>query len=335
MRQNPSGSRVISSGSMIRFSFAVLLMMSFAAPIFAESNDRLQTLIESLRKNEALYENLEVHWRECYGKQYYPEVEKASVPQSSDIEGHWISQQGKFYLNFEGQRTGPPAASGKTGIHYQKGFDGAQTRFLQLRHNYVGKIIKGPAYDYRGFHPHSIPLRWARTAVPLATFLSGREAILTHPRGTPGDVVSNLFPTAAYRGEEELSGLRCLKVTLYHVRNKGTAAERTSARRDFWLAVDRNYLPVKTESYNYFYSKKVPIETAVLENLQEIQPGIWFPFASSITVLDGIMLREKKRSVVSWKREYTVSEVSLNPEYAVEFYRNVPFPEGTPVDGGN
>lgn len=331
MRLLASWIRAARFGSFFCFSSALFMVIFFDSPNFAYSDEQLQAIIENLRENEKLYENVEIRWREIYRKKYYPEIEKADVPKSSDIEGRWVRQNEMFYLNFEGQLTGPPADPKQTGVHNQKGYDGELTRFLQLRHNYIGNIIKGPAHDYRGFDPHTIPLRWARTAVPLSTFLGGRDAILAHPRGVQGDVVQNLFPTSSYAGEENLNGLRCHKITLDHVRNKGTSKERTSARRDFWLAIDRNYLPVKVESYNYFYSKEIPIEEAVLENLQEIQPGIWFPFLSSITVMDGITLREEKKTVVSWKRDYIVTEASLNPEYDVNFFRKVEFPNGTPI----
>ncbi len=331
MRLIFSWERVVHFGPWCWFSFALLILMSFDSPTLANSNDRLQAILVNLRENEGFYDNVEVHWRETYRKKYYPEVQKADIPQASDIKGRWVVQNGMFYLNYEGKRTGPPADPKQTGIHEKTGYDGELTRLLQLRHNYVGNIIKGPAYNYRGFYPHTIPLRWARTAVPLSTFLSGREAILAHPRGTKGDVASNLFPTASYGGEETLNGLRCHKITLDHVRNKGTSTERTTGRRAYWLAADRNYLPIKTESYNYFYSKDVPIEEAVLENLQEIQPGRWFPFTSSITVMDGITLRKENRPVVSWKREYTVTDVLLNPEYDVKFFQDVEFPDGAPV----
>lgn len=331
MRQISSWIRIVRFNPVFCFSLMLLIMFSFDRPALANRSDQLQLIIKKLRENEALYDSIEVHWREDYRKKYYSEVEKAGVPQSSDIVGHWVRQKEMFYLNYEGKRTGPPADARQTGIHIKKGYDGDVTRLLELRHNYVENIIQGPVYDFRGFQPHTIPLRWARTAVPLSVFLSGREAILEDPRGTKGDVVSNLFPTASYVGEETLNGLRCYKISLSHVRNKGTSAERISGRRDFWLAADRNYLPVKTESYNYYYSKVISIESAVLENLQEIQPGIWFPVTSSITVMDGITMREENRPVVSWKREYTVTKVALNPEYAVDVFRNIEFPEDTPV----
>ena len=329
MRQILAWNRLVPGSPFFGFVFSCLLI-SINAPLFAESDARLQTVIAALRENEALYDNLEVHWHESYRKKYYPEVEKADVPQSAEMEGRWVCQQGMFYLNYEGQRTGPSADPRQTGVHVKKGYDGKQTRILELQNGYVRKKIQGPAYDYRAFQPHLIPLRWARYVVPLATILEGRDAILSHPRGRQGNLSQNLFPTASYVGEEKLNGLRCIKISLAHVRNKGT-----SARRDFWLAIDRNYLPIKTESYNYFYSKEIPIETAELADLQEIEPGIWFPFTSSITVLDGIKLREDNSPVVSWKREYKVSQVSLKPEYAVDFFRKITLPDGTPIEEGN
>ena len=50
-----------------------------------------------------------------------------------------------------------------------------------------------------------------------------------------------------------------------------------------WLAIDRNYLPIRQEAYTYHYSKSDPVGVGVAKDLREIAPGIWFPFAAEIT----------------------------------------------------
>src|SRR6202035_1152500 len=44
-----------------------------------------------------------------------------------------------------------------------------------------------------------------------------------------------------------------------------------------------------------------------------------------------VELLDRKKPVVAWRREWLVSEVDLNPKISVDFFRDVKFPDGTPV----
>jgi hypothetical protein len=69
----------------------------------------------------------------------------------------------------------------------------------------------------------------------------------------------------------------------------------------------------------------------------ELQPGIWFPKHVVIDALDESSLVKRGERVHSWRCEWFVDAVSLNPDHDVSFFRDIPFPEGTivyEVEGG-
>lgn len=297
----------------------------------AAPDEMIDTIIRNVAENESLYENIEVHWTEIYNKPYYHPGLKLDVPQAERFKYRSVRQDGMFFLDKDGEIVGPPDDPSTWRESRRKGFDGKFTRWLEFRHGNVGNIVAGPAHDWQIMHAHTIPLRWKRTAVPLATFLRGRDAILAHPRGQESDVPMGLNPTSSYDGEEVINGLACHRIKVEHVRPDGESGSKVTAHRMLWLAVDRNYLPVKSVGFSYFYSRELPIETSSVADIREIAKGIWFPFQAEISVFDGIALLEQKASILSWRREYLVTEVALSPSYDVEFFRDVQFPDGTPI----
>jgi hypothetical protein len=297
----------------------------------AAADDMIDTIIHNVADNEQLYGDIEVRWTETYRKHYYHPVSKSKIPQSDRFEYRSVRQGGMFFLNKEGEIVGPPEKPETVREARRKGFDGEVTRWLEFRHGNVGNIVVGPAHDWHIMHAHTIPLRWRRTAVPLATYLRGRDAILAHPRGQESDVPQGLDLRATYLGEDSVGGLECHRIKIEEVRPTEAGKTRIQGHRILWLARDRNYLPVKAEAFNYFYSRDMAIETSSMTDLREIADGVWFPYQSEISVFAELALLEKKESILSWRREYLVTDVSLSPSYDVDFFRDVQFPDGTPV----
>jgi hypothetical protein len=88
---------------------------------------------------------------------------------------------------------------------------------------------------------------------------------------------------------------------------------------------------MKEEGYNLVVdSATIPVEVGVLKDLREIAPGIWFPFAAEISINSQLAAREN-RLVVSQREEYRVEKVSLEPNYDISLFRDIPFPDGANV----
>ncbi len=172
---------------------------------------------------------------------------------------------------------------------------------------------------------HSLPLVHYSANFPLSIYLSGTEAIHAHLKYLPGQVeaqaAANIFRRieAAFEGEEQLDGLRCLKVRVYRWFQPNAAPPT----QHLWLAPDRNYHCIKEE---YLWNKMRLHEMRVHE-LREVAPGVWFP--ARITV-DESQNNGRNQAVVSHS-ETIVENVDLAPRHEAAFFRDVAIPAGLPV----
>jgi hypothetical protein len=103
-----------------------------------------------------------------------------------------------------------------------------------------------------------------------------------------------------------------------------------------WLAIDRNFLPVREESVRPWQQPIDPTATkpygiGVVDELKEIAPGVWFPLRVTTTVYDCDELYRKGRYVVSGRYDLAVTAVDPDPHYDVSFFRNIEFPPDTLV----
>ena len=178
------------------------------------------------------------------------------------------------------------------------------------------------------FNPYVLPIQ-ARIAIPLSTVWSGADAIRADPRNAAWPLYRMQFVATKDR-VEEIAGLQCHRIVVTEsVERDG--ASRTIGKEIWWLAIARNYLPVKNDSYNYFYARDIPIQSCELSDLKEIARGVWYPFKAKMTVLQQVPLLERKQALLGQTTEWIVSDVSLKPTYERSFFQDVKFPDGTPV----
>jgi hypothetical protein len=282
----------------------------------------LQELIENVRSNEGLYEDIEIVAHKTY------QLKGSSVQfqdgfreiTREDARIRDVRQKELFRFEREGQHSYPDG--GRQSIDRVRAFDGKTTRLYDQ--NTIGNLIIGRSED-NFLRPHMILLDQIVPMVPLSTYLKGHVAIAAHPNSNWN---ADLITRTEYRGEGEWAGLKCQKVSLTTV-VKGTGHENDSW--EFWLAEDRNYLPVRLLGYTFRFSKDVPVGVGALEDLREIEPGIWFPNAAHFTAYDQDLLAREQKQKERWRREYAIQEVSLKPNYDTAFFQNVPFPDGTAV----
>jgi hypothetical protein len=307
-------------------------------PTLAADKIGMETIIANLKANERLYDNRSVRWRRSYRYlEARPMIAKSKNMESfhpianSEEEGFCVAQNGKFFLENKGNVSSYGSEKGTMNqkLHVRKAFDGEQTRHLELAGPYVGNIYQGPAYDGRMFNPYVLPIQ-LRLAIPLSTYLSGTAAIRADPRAVDFHTGSQQY-SASYDRDEKVAGLRCHRITETVTTTDPVGDSEVSARSKWWLAIDRNYLPVKNECCLDFYSKDIPIQSCELGDLREIAPGVWFPFTAKLTLMQQVALLEHKKAIVAGVTEWVVSEVSLKPQYESSFFRDVKFPDGTLV----
>lgn len=297
--------------------------------------DRIRQVIENVEANEKLYQNIEVVLRLNYrlDEKVGPVMDKLKTRQESVLRS--VSQKGLFYLKSGGSEA---LVSGDAfEANTVKGYDGGKTRWVQRNGKEVAgrmdmtaaaNIVSGRQEDCGVFVAHTWLLSRAPMCFPLSLWLRGDPALSAHPQA--GFYGKNaLKKEASFEKEEEVDGLRCVKLRSETRLRAGD--QRIIGVRDLWLAIDRNYLPVKTEFYEPRISMELPGESGHAWDFREIAPGVWLPFERKVTVYDSDKLRDEKKQVFRNADEARLELAKLDPDYDISLFRDIPIPAGATV----
>jgi hypothetical protein len=304
----------------------------------------LEDLIELVRQNELLYQNIDVTVRKKWeqdrsiaarvGPIITPNGTLQGKPLCRSNATRRYVAQGELYRHEETSQT--------WGVH-----DEAPETFVEMgaydgdisrgRMDLIGNIITGK-YEFGGpIRAHGFFGLFGGNHVPLSVWLGGERALRAYPRAKFW-LRPDVDHVAQYKGRAEFQGLGCHVVWLLRYWKKGKPhTSEAIAHVVYWLAEDRNLIPVRYQSYKYQWSRTVPITEGMVREWTELQPGIWFPKHVVIDALDESSLVKRGERVHSWRCEWFVDAVSLNPNHDVSFFRDIPFPEGTivyEVEGG-
>ena len=139
-------------------------------------------------------------------------------------------------------------------------YDGETTRLLDT--DSVGNIHDGKFEHSFLYRPHTCLLGRARVDFRLSLYLQGGRTVTSEPSYKDVNVQTSLV------GREKVNGLDCckIKIDVWHVSERPDQA----SPRYLWLAIERNYLPVKTEAYEPLRNKNLPLEVATVDRFEEI-----------------------------------------------------------------
>jgi hypothetical protein len=307
-------------------AFALFAIVTDATVVLSpqeSSRLNMEDLIENVRRNEALYNDIEYVIHESYRK---PSALAEGTPlgmrevAKQETKLRFVGLRGMF--RFEREGWDEYADSSRTTRDRIRAFDGRTTRLYDQ--NAIGNIILGRAEE-SFFRPHMLLLQSSVATVPLSTFMRGHVAMAAYP-GSGWD--AELLMENTYQGETQFNGLKCHKVALTtKIKTTGTAHDRW----ELWLAEERNYQPVRYFAYTFRWSKDVPKGEGFVDQFQEIAPGVWFPLAAHRVSYDPYLIQREGKQREQWRREYAVELASLSPKYDVSFFGDVKFPDGTAV----
>jgi hypothetical protein len=113
--------------------------------------------------------------------------------------------------------------------------------------------------------------------------------------------------------------------------SSGLTRDRAAARTTretvarLWISPDANFLPLKVERYRVDQPGRETLDDSVqVDELAEIEPGVFFPKKATAVVYEG---KPKAQNTTVWNFDH----VKLHPEYPIEQFRRVTFPEGSLV----
>lgn len=329
------------SGSRLLVAVVLLLGIPFlVTKICAEEkpqvpsftpDPRLAEIIREVKQNEALYENLETEQRlvkQLVLKQNAAWSPFGPILARREEKLHTVRQGDLIYYRGDEKEL---LISGDV-AHFVRvsAFDGETTRSV----DYGACVnIHGERHESQYVYP---PHCWAlfdqRVNFPLSVLLQGTEAIHKHPKThvyseERGSVFEFNRFEAEYAGEEEVNGLKCVKILCrrwyYTIRNG------KPSKSFIWLAPERNYLCVKRQPIPR-EAKQPPGSFTIVDSFREIADGVWLP--ERVRVLDYYYKDLKQgKQTVEWKDTLELVEAKLNPGRPVGFFSDVEIPKDLPV----
>jgi hypothetical protein len=301
----------------------------------ARGDDHLEEIVRSVAAHERLYENIELVIEERHrwvGPSDAPGYRRGMPTLARDGEARYVYQEGRVYhhqhrssTNFAKQER--PGTSSQDALNlgsardtsrqevtaatYTLGYDGERTVCVDRS---TANVHLGRFVPRKLVRPHSmIFLGEPFVMMPFSEYL-------TAPK------VAGYDHELVYEGEEERDGLNCIRLRSNTVYDKNADPDFGI----FWIAVDRNYLPIREEFFAPAYSRTIPLGVLLLSDLREIAPGVWLPFAQK-RVKNGEIEASEGKTVVHSVTEHTVTKASLEPQYDLSLFRDIPIPDGMPV----
>lgn len=310
----------------------------------AEQSKALQTLIQELGRNEALYRNLKLKLQMVYENppgQVDPEKQARHTSELTLIvQGDKYRQENRTKGRF---KQGFMIPQNKPYNHFNSGttessevFDGETLRKFYRYDRVPGLTTdarqQGGYGDISGeqkrmenlLRPHML-LFEGGLRLPLSTWLKGTDAIADSP-GWPRYNDGKTYKVQLL-GEEEIQGLNCIKVQIEQYNGNG----KQSSKVILWLARDRNLIPTQAVYFQPLRSEEIPQSEAWVDEWQEVRPGVWFPRKFHVDRLNWIMYVSKHKQQVGWREEYQVESVELDPRLPEGTFTKLKFLKGIKV----
>ncbi|WP_339730555.1 hypothetical protein [uncultured Gimesia sp.] len=317
--------------------------------------EELQTLIRKVEENEAFYDDLKLNLTSTKSDvnplfaidvpkpivcetQIMLDVQELKFRQEDQSKGRFIviTQGGLGWLNQKkdpananytniGTKTWITVCDAKTSRYFWTDDVVAEKRGQQRKKSSKGGISDKPMPLPNLARPHMFLLENVGLKIPLSTYLKGAKAIRSYPG--PSQLRKGTKLKVQILGSEACQGLLCTKISIEYIDPKGTPR----SRREFWLAQDRNLTPVRNLSYTYRDSKEMPIAEAIIDEWQEVSPGVWFPRQAHYNRFGSMTVKREGRQELSWHVTYDVNRVQLEPQFSPEVFTTLKFPPGTKV----
>lgn len=141
----------------------------------------------------------------------------------------------------------------------------------------------------------------------------------------------NEFPLSVeYEGEETFDNLKCHTLRLDVRRGKPPVP---SFIVSLWLAEERNFIPVRSESYQPEWSEKLPMAISAVTQWKQIDFGMWFPNQTSLFACNNFRRDgfSENRLIVNFREDYKIRNVELEPTVALKLFQEITVPQGTNV----
>ena len=272
---------IISTRGSVLWTLAILAIQWSLGAAHGSEPNRMVDIVQNIRTNEQLYNNLEVvaNWSFRINEEFKKEFNPWGLVDQAERTIRNVYQGGMCYLRTDGAQRSLDQRS--VSLDLLLGFDGEKTRVVDQ--GVVANIVDGRIEHASLIRPHALLLDGARVYFPLSVYLEAGDALKGQPLAGPYAKRTRL--TVRYESEEVVGGLNCFKVRCETQSNvappkggKASKPRRTTPAdvRFIWLATDRNYLPVRTEFYHTAMKVDRPVEVGASMSYAKLRPGYGF-----------------------------------------------------------
>lgn len=284
---------------------ATICIVLATGKLLPSGEPALQEIIERLRAYEKRTARLEMILRMDYDNAGFLRGEgpgKGGSAATTSSTSRVVVQDECYYMSRRSQML---TLDGDRKVQSMiTAYDGQITRFAYSRLNKIQEY-RGPAQPERIPRPDTFFILDWGCPMPFSAFLAASK------------IKSDTDTSWKVEREEMVNGLRCVRL-----RNERSFRGGTPSRAYFWLARDRDFLPVKMESFNSRFSETHPVARDQVRELREASPGIWIPWQVRHTRFDDRSV-QKGTPIVHQQIDWTVKEVVLDPKHSVEFFRDI------------
>jgi hypothetical protein len=274
---------------------AAVVLAAVAARADDRSDETLKQIVEHIRENERLYRNLEFTQTTRH--------EQASPPHPPGFvqrmwQVHDVRRNERFLLEVAEASVRDPARTEHT--HRLLTFDGTTMHFLG--HGSDENALTSGGMRQLTAAPHTRLLLRTEDDLPLSQRLCEPATQVTH------------------LGIGSLDGLECEKILLGKPRRP---SDDILVERELWLAKDRNYLPIQVLTFELRHSTLVPCVVAVVEELREIERGVWFPWSAMYRRYDRLHLERTGEQRLGWRETIVTQSATLNPDHPDTYFSDI------------
>ena len=186
----------------------------------------------------------------------------------------------------------------------------------------VVNVTDAPINHQLHLTPHVMLMLSGKDSIPLSEFFRGNEL---GPSRTLIPYDGNVRLT--YGGEEVIANEPCDVLTWDYFRPDGVHG----TRRVFWLAKNKNYIPLRQTIYSIRASPDQPTSESAASELEEALPGLWFPRRSEISTFSSMDLSRGKGPNKLYDVERMVTALSLTESLPADACEDITIEPGSTV----
>lgn len=292
-------------------------------PATADPGMTLESILKRLEEEEAKYDNVEITATSEYRHLGYDHLGMGGLTLSR-------TERSRFVRIPDGSLSEKESRSRSQVETYSR-----DTREIS-----DGTVLRGSSSNSQGEKPRQVSGFLHLAGEPTTTLrlphllmFEGQRwvSLSSVVRSGVADKVNDYRYSIEYLGDETIDGLHCHKLR-WTSKNKLPAGDPYHIF-DVWLARDRNLIPIQKEDWVTRWSTRLPDGLAIVGELQEIRPGVWYPrnvtsLAFRHTGADGAC---ENRVLVQWRDE-TAIDSAVSPSSTSPFgLGGVPVPAGTTI----